>query len=75
MAVVSEMVAQMQEQLLPYMFLIIVPTMKLMSDQMDAVRASATTSFAAMVTMLPLAQVIHRINISKHACVLRQRFT
>lgn len=74
-AVVSELVAQMQEQLLPYMFLIIVPSMKLMSDQTDAIRASATTSFAAMVTMLPLAQVIHQMNTSKHACILRQRFT
>ncbi len=56
-AVVSEMVAQMQEQLLPYMFLIVVPTMKLMSDQIASVRASATESFAVMVGMLPLAQV------------------
>ena len=57
MAAVSEMVDQMQEQLLPHMFLIVCSTMKLMSDQDESVRASATSSFAAMVTLLPLAQV------------------
>lgn len=57
MAAVSELVEQMQEQLLPHLFLIICSTMRLMSDQDEKVRASATSSFAAMVTMLPLAQV------------------
>ena len=57
MNAVSQLVEHMQDRLLPYIFLFVVPTMRCMSDQNPAIRSLATSSFAYMVSLLPLAQV------------------
>lgn len=43
----------------PYLNLLVVPLMGLTSDSLPAVRAAATSAFAAAVALLPLAQVSH----------------
>ena len=43
--------------MVPYLNLLVVPIMGLTSDSAAAVRAAATSAFAAAVALLPLAQV------------------
>ena len=51
------LVAGLQEAIVPYLFLLVVPTMGCMSDHHPGLRIAATSSFASMVALLPLAQV------------------
>ena len=44
-------------RMVPYLNLLVVPIMGLTSDSAPAVRAAATSTFAAAVALLPLAQV------------------
>ena len=46
-------------RVVPYLNLLVVPLMGLTSDSLPAVRAAATSAFAAAVALLPLAQVSH----------------
>jgi len=55
---VFHLVNQLQEAVVPYLFLLVVPTMACMSDHNYGLRVAATSSFASMVALLPLAQVI-----------------
>jgi hypothetical protein len=53
------LVNQLQEVLVPYLFLLVVPIMGCISDHNHSLRMAATSSFASMVALLPLAQVNH----------------
>ena len=48
-------------RMVPYLNLLVVPIMGLTSDSAPAVRAGATSAFAAAVALLPLAQVIDQL--------------
>ena len=45
------------ERLVPYLQLVVVPLMARMSDPLAPVRAMAAPAFAAIVALVPLAQV------------------
>lgn len=45
------------ERLVPYLQLLVVPLMARMSDPLPAVRTTAAPAFAAIVALVPLAQV------------------
>ena len=69
-ALVSQLAEQMAEALVPYAFLLVVPIMGLMSDPSRSIRTAATSAFAVMVGLLPLAQVRHGGSLGwKSACL------
>ncbi|KAK9823112.1 hypothetical protein WJX72_000353 [[Myrmecia] bisecta] len=55
-ALIAQLVMQLNTQLVAYSILLVVPLMGRMSDPLLAVRRMATAAFAAVVALLPLAQ-------------------
>ena len=55
---IGSLVQQLGTGLVPYLLLLVVPLMGRMSDPDPAVRQLATATFAPVVALLPLAQVI-----------------
>ena len=62
-ACLGALVAQLGLQLVPFVNLVVVPLMRLTSDPMPGVRASATSAFASAVALLPLAQVLLQLRM------------
>lgn len=54
---VMHLVATLQDQLVPYLFLLVVPVMRSMNDHAQNLRISAASVFSQLVALLPLAQV------------------
>ena len=54
---IERLLSTLGMRMVPYLNLLVVPIMGLTSDSAPAVRASATSAFAAAVALLPLALV------------------
>ena len=65
---VSSLTRRLGTRLVPYLLLLVVPLMGRMSDPVVDVRQPASATFAAVVALLPLAQVcIHTHHASTYA--------
>ena len=58
---VSQLTEQLQHLVVPYLYLFIVPLMRLMNAEDIDLRTAAAPVFAKLVTYLPLAQVLHLV--------------
>ena len=54
---VMHLVRSLEDQIVAYLFLLIVPVMRCMNDRAQNVRVSAASVFSQLVALLPLAQV------------------
>ena len=57
------------ERLVPYLQLVVVPLLARMSDPLPPVRTTAAPAFAAIVALVPLAQV--RLRVSRNTLLPR----
>ena len=53
----QQLLSTLGMKMVPYLNMLVVPIMGLTSDSAPAVRATATSAFAAAIALLPLAQV------------------